>query len=102
MGKSWTEEKINIKLKDYDFFSINTGTIIYAMRFIDKDNGILLLPYKNNDGIKYFVLRTKDGGKKWSVEKTPLEGLLSVYISRDGKYITANNQTKKIIQVIKN
>ena len=100
MGSSWERNDIKTIIGGYEPFIDTQGSLIYSMRFTNENCGILAMPFKNDDGLAVYVLRTENGGGKWNVEKTPLTGLKTLFISRDLKYITAYNITSKTIEII--
>ena len=91
-GKTW--KKMNVDLKDKNLYSeeMLPTLPIAAMRFQNDTDGILVL--MTVQPRSWNVLNTADGGKTWKTEGLPQEvsGLNgSVYLSRDGSYLTFND-----------
>ena len=58
-----------------------------AMRFFDKDNGIVVLSLTGSQAPRVVALRTKDGGDTWEDEYVGGK-VGATYLSPDGKYVT--------------
>ncbi|HTX93078.1 MAG TPA: YCF48-related protein [Anaerolineales bacterium] len=89
-GKSWSELKL-------DF----TGGAMLgkmpspsvAMRLIDEAR-IMIALYRNPSGSGFTIWSayTEDGGKSWQMAQVPAgDGLLNLYLSRDGRILTTSN-----------
>jgi hypothetical protein len=59
-----------------------------AIRFADKNNGLVATSISGDGGSECVVMRTSDGGKTWQKETLPVKMALTYYISRDCTHIT--------------
>lgn len=90
-GKTWEVRSLNLG-EDQKM----TVMIYPALRFVDADNGIVVLRVKDGPGL---VLRTADGGATWEAEELPFEVGSSggFFLSHDGLTLTYNNNGSAVI-----
>lgn len=87
-GKTW-ETRPSPDLSQYGELKlrVNQGQPYAAMRFFDNEHGFLILSLAGGGASKVVALRTADGGKTW--DEQIIEAFYStLYLSRDGKYLT--------------
>ena len=94
-GQSWN--KISLPLGKYGEMKLeaNDSTTFGAIRFMDADNGIVIVNIFGGGDSKVIALTTSDGGQAWQEEIVPAT-LGSTYLTRDGKYLTILSVSGKI------
>ena len=84
-GKSFSKRHINLPGADYSIMDFPT----IAFTFTDEKN--TLIAY-NTTSHKLQIMRSRDGGNTFIKEQIPdMDNYGSVYISRDGKYVTSTS-----------
>jgi photosystem II stability/assembly factor-like uncharacterized protein len=85
-GKTWDLRKLPMdRFKELKIPKFEGAAA--AMRFFNKDNGIVVLSLTGSQAPRVVALRTKDGGATWEDEY--VGGKVGVtYLSPDGKYVT--------------
>jgi photosystem II stability/assembly factor-like uncharacterized protein len=85
-GGSWTS--IDLEIVDDDMRIANMdGRPPAAMRFQNKENGIIVLAMAGRGNTQFISLHTSDGGQTWEEQDIPLN-LGAIYLSHDGRFLT--------------
>jgi photosystem II stability/assembly factor-like uncharacterized protein len=100
-GKSWENQKVQTDIEGIDRKIRRAPNT--AMRFFDRNKGIIVFQVIAGEEIKLIALNTSDGGKSWVPEDIPakLFGESVLFLSRDAKILTVYNEGNGIM-VIKN
>lgn len=98
-GRSWDWR--GLPLRGESPRGLLPETPVEAVRFQDRMHGILVL-YSERPLRGFYVLVTSDGGLSWTEEKLPPIGVRigSVFLSRDGRYLTVNDLDRNRILVL--
>jgi photosystem II stability/assembly factor-like uncharacterized protein len=91
-GKTW--ERTGLPIQERTMIASVPGQLATeAIRFSDETHGTVIL-YTEKPVVGFLILATGDGGKNWREEHLPQNQkvlLGSVFLSRDGKYLTIND-----------
>ena len=90
-GQKWSTFTLGGK---WDFYPVSRTPVPAAMRFFDKDHGIIIA---NCKGGQLWELDTNNGGKDWT--KAAISGPKptgSLFLSPDGKFLTVNGVDETI------
>lgn len=85
-GQSWSP--LDLGLDRYGGLKpVPYDTSSVAVRFLDAENGVVVLGLAGGGKSKMLALHTADGGKTWKEEEVPTSIGLP-YLTRDGKVLT--------------
>lgn len=59
-----------------------------AIRFSDRNSGLVVVSLSGNQQAKTVAFRTTDGGATWN-DELAADGAGSLYLSPDGRYVTS-------------
>ncbi len=87
-GQTWAK-RAYLSLKKFDPMTLlpYKGLPYAAIRFTDKNHGLVALSLMGGGSSKVVLMRTKNGGQTWSEEEAPTT-IGQPYISHDGMYLT--------------
>ncbi|MBN1797350.1 MAG: hypothetical protein JW822_02155 [Spirochaetales bacterium] len=87
-GRTWQQQKIQIHTEGIDKKVGRAPNT--AMRFTDRNKGVIITMAIDNDETKLIEMSTTDGGKTWTEEKLPLETFESsvLFLTRNAKVLT--------------
>jgi photosystem II stability/assembly factor-like uncharacterized protein len=85
-GESWSSNDMGIMDGDSGIAYMD-GRPAAAMRFLDGENGIIILNLAGAGRGELLALHTADGGQTWDRHLLPLNPG-AVYLSHDGQYLT--------------
>jgi hypothetical protein len=86
-GQNWISQEL-IRVEGMEMLTIPNMSETAAIRFADKNNGLVATSILGDGGSECVVMRTSDGGKTWQKETLPIKIALTYYISRDCSLIT--------------
>ncbi|MFC1975891.1 WD40/YVTN/BNR-like repeat-containing protein, partial [Chloroflexota bacterium] len=86
-GQSWTSQEL-IRAKGMEMLTVSAMCDTAAIRFADKNNGLVATSILGDGGSECVIMRTSDGGRTWQKETLPVKIALTYYISRDCTLIT--------------
>ncbi len=85
-GDSWSSNDLEIVDSIIGIANMD-GRPAAAMRFLDEQNGIIVINLSGAGIGEILALHTADGGQRWERHLLPLNPG-AVYLSRDGQYVT--------------
>jgi photosystem II stability/assembly factor-like uncharacterized protein len=84
-GQSWSAQTLEMTDSDLDMMDLNYPSA--AIRFMDDENGVVVMNLAGGGKSELLALHTADGGQTWEHHVLPV-GLGVLYLSHDGQYIT--------------
>lgn len=84
-GQSWSAKELEIGDNDLALMDLNYPSA--AIRFMDNDNGLVIMNLAGGGKSELLSLHTSDGGETWEPTILPVK-LGSVYLSPNGEYLT--------------
>lgn len=98
-GRSWDTLQLPLdKYKGMRMPKLESASA--AMRFLDKDNGLVVLALTGSQASRIVGFRTSDGGTTWKDEFVS-EKMGAVYLSPDGSFITSTISRKIFVYKFK-
>jgi photosystem II stability/assembly factor-like uncharacterized protein len=85
-GSSWSSNNLGIVAGGVEIANMD-GRPAAAMRFMDEENGIIILNLSGSGRGELIALHTNDGGQTWERHLLPLNPG-AVYLTHDGQYVT--------------
>jgi photosystem II stability/assembly factor-like uncharacterized protein len=86
-GQSWISQEL-IRVEGMEMLTSTFLGETAAIRFADKNNGLVATSISGDGGSECVVMRTSDGGKTWQKETLPVKMAFTYYISRDCTLVT--------------
>ena len=91
-GQSWSDQTLDIEDDDLQLQTMGR-TPAAAVKFTDKENGVIILALAGGGKSKILAMHTPDGGQTWEHHDVPTE-LGAIYLSHDGAYLTVTEPGK--------
>jgi photosystem II stability/assembly factor-like uncharacterized protein len=86
-GDSWSASMLEIEDSDLALMDLTLPSA--AVRFVDDQNGLIILNLAGGGKSDLCVLNTNDGGQTWERESLPA-GLGIVFLSHDARFLTVS------------
>lgn len=99
-GAAWETKSLGMARFGDMRLSKQAGLASAAMRFFDRDSGIVIMSLMGEGAGQLVGLRTADGGQTWQEERIS-SGIGVPYITRNGMYLTVFDPLHRTLNVFK-
>lgn len=87
-GQNWAAQTLDFE--DDDLALMRVGQTSAAIRFLDKEKGVVIMNLGGNFKSAVVAMHTTDGGQSWEHHLLPVD-LGGLFLSHDGQYLTVSD-----------